>query len=381
MKNEKLKNLKTWIEIDTSALKHNLKEARRVIGKKVKLMAVVKSNAYGHGLVGAARIAVGNGADYLGVDSIEEGIELRAQGIKTPILILGYIPLTRFFDVWRFNLQTSVYNRETIVELAKIVKISRKPVKAHLKIETGTSRQGILFQDLPRFIDLLKEHPRVKLEGAYTHFADTENLKSTYYKKQLEVFTRALEILKEVGYHNLITHTAASAAMWLYPETHFDMVRLGISYYGLWPSEAVRRIGEKRGVILKPALTWKTRIAQVKHLKKGTYVGYDRTEKLKRDSRVAVLPVGYWDGYDRKLSKTGEVLVRGRRSRVLGMVCMNMIMADVTGLGNIRTEEPVTLLGRSGKEEITAEELARKSGTINYEAVARINPLIPRGYL
>jgi len=376
-----IKNLRTWVEVDAGALRYNLRQARKVIGKRTKLMVVVKSNAYGHGLVAAATVAVKNGADYLGVDSVDEGITLRKAKIKTPILILGYTLKSRLSECTRLNLVHVVYDRETVLELAKIQTQKRKKSKSakiHLKIETGTSRQGILLNDLPGFITLLKKYPQIKLEGVYTHFSDTENLVSTYYRKQLDVFKKAIVLLEEAGFTDLIKHAASSAAIWLYPETHFDMVRLGLSYYGLWPSEGVKRIMGRRGIVLRPALSWKTKIAQIKHLKKGVPVGYDRTDILKKDSVVAVLPIGYWDGYDRKLSGTSEVLVKGKRCRVLGRVCMNMIMADVSGIGNIRIEEPVTLLGISGKEEITAEEMSQKIGTINYEMVTRINPLIPR---
>lgn len=376
----RVENLRTWVEVDTGALRHNLRQARRVIGLKTKLMIVVKSNAYGHGLVGAAKVAVKNGIDYLGVDSLDEGIILRKAGIKVPTVILGYTPLHRLKDVSKFDFETSVYNKETILVLAKVAKISRKPVKVHLKIETGTSRQGIIIEELPVFTELLKRHNWVMVGGVYTHFADTENITSTFYRKQLAMFQKAVRILEEAGYRDFVRHAASSAALFLYPETHFDMVRLGISYYGLWPSEAVEYTGKRRGIILRPALMWKTKIAQVKYLKGGTTVGYDRTERLKNDSRIAVLPVGYWDGYDRKLSRTGEVLVGGERCRVLGRVCMNMTMIDVTKLKNLRTEELVVILGRSGKEEITVEELAQKIGTINYEIITRINPLIPRIY-
>ncbi len=379
--NVNIQNLRTWIEVDSNALRHNLRQARKAIGKNTKLMVVVKSNAYGHGLVASATVAVKNGADYLGVDSVDEGIELRKAKIKTSILILGYTLNSRLKECSKLGFEQVVYDRKTVLELAKIVKKSRKSTKIHLKIETGTSRQGIQIEELPDFIKLLKKYPQIKIEGVYTHFADTENPKSTYYKKQLDTFSRAVALLADAGFNNCIWHAAASAAIWLYPETHFDMVRLGLSYYGLWPSGGVKRIMERRGIALRPALSWKTKIAQIKHLKKGAPIGYDRTEILKKDSVVAVLPVGYWDGYDRKLSRIGEVLVKGKRCKVLGRVCMNMVMADVSGLKNIRIEEPATLLGKSGKEEITAEDMAQAIGTINYEVVTRINPLIPRIYL
>ncbi len=375
------KNLRTWVEVNESALRHNLRQARKAIGKNVKLMAVVKSNAYGHGLVGAAKVAVKDNVDYLGVDSVDEGAELRKAGIKTPVLILGYTVSSRLSECMRLNLVQGAYNKGTIEGLEEAAKKERGQARIHFKIETGTSRQGILSDDLPDFIRLLKKHPHVKLEGVYTHFSDTENIRSTFYKKQFATFQKAVRILEEAGYDNLVRHTASSAAIWLYPETHLDMVRLGISYYGLWPSGAVERIGRKRGITLQPALTWKTRVAQIKYLKKGSFVGYDRTEKLKSNSRIVVLPVGYGDGYPRKLSRVGEILIQGKRCRVLGRVCMNMIMVDVSRVKRLREEDLAALLGRSGKEEVSAEDMAQKIGTISYEVTTRINPLIPRIYV
>ncbi len=373
--------LRTWIEVDTAVLGRNLRALRRVLTEKTKLMVVVKSNAYGHGLLGAARVAEKAGADWLGVDSMHEGATLRNNRIRLPILILGYTPGSDLMHTLTHNLDQIVYDKNTIRLLARHARRLRKNAYVHIKIETGTSRQGITPEALTSFLAYIKRYPEIRIRGIYTHFAETENPKSRFYRTQLTILKKAAAILGQSQYIKPILHAAASSATLLYSETHLDMVRVGISYYGLWPSREVERLLGKQGVALKPALTWKTRIAQLKWLERGTTVGYDRTERVRRRSHVAVLPVGYWDGYDRGLSRIGEVLIRGKRCRVLGRVCMNMIVIDVTDLRNLHVGEPVTLLGGSRKSEISAEEIAKKIGTINYEVVTRINPLIPRLYL
>lgn len=370
--------MKTWVEISKSNLIHNIKEFRRIIGKDVKLMAVVKSNAYGHGLKEVAKIA---DADAFGVDSIDEALILRKNGVKAPILVLGYTLLGRLEDAVKNKISLTVYNRETIKRLGKF----DKKVKVHIKAETGTSRQGIGEEEILDFVKYIKEFSNIQIEGISTHFANIEDTTNhTYAAEQLNKFSKIVELLEKNEVKIPIKHTACSAATILFPETHFDMARVGISMYGLWPSKEtlVSALGRTQ-IVLKPALTWKTIIAQIKKIKKGTPVSYGLTEKTKRDSIVAVIPVGYWDGYDRNLSNIGEVLVKGKRCKILGRICMNMCVVDITDLmiGNRHTcsiEDEVVLLGRQGSEEITAEELSGKIGTINYEVVTRINPLIER---
>jgi len=228
---------------------------------------------------------------------------------------------------------------------------------------------------------LIKKYPQINIEGIYTHYANIEDTTNhSYARQQLKRFKEAIELLKKNGIKIPLKHTACSAAVILFPETYFDMVRLGISMYGLWPSpETFVSAKEKsRKLNLEPALTWKTKIAQIKQIKAGTPISYGLTERVSQDSKIAVLPIGYWDGYDRKLSGIGNVLIRGRRCKVLGRVCMNMIIVDVSHISDVKLEDEVVLLGKQESEEITADELAQKIGTINYEVVTRINPLIPR---
>ncbi len=370
---------KTWIEVSRSALRHNAAELRRAVGSRVKLMAVVKSNAYGHGTAETVR-AVGRQADWFGVDSLPEAELVRRAGSKKPVLILGYTPFSQLKEAVRQGFSLTVYDPGTVERLARLA-TKAKPAKLHLKIETGTSRQGILPTDLTPLVRGIMRRDQLRIEGLSTHYANIEDTTDpTYALGQLRRYKDALGTLSALGLEPPVKHTACSAAALLYPETRFNLVRTGISLYGLWSSELTRASLAAAGadIDLKPALTWKTLVAQVKRLPKGTPVSYGLTERLSRDSAVAVLPVGYWDGFDRGLSSVGEVLIRGRRAKVLGRVCMNMCVVDVSGIPGVRSEDEVVLLGRQGRDRISAEELAGKLNTINYEVVTRINPSLPR---
>ena len=342
-------------------------------------MSVVKSNAYGHGMVEVAKIAQDE-ADWFGVDSVDEALELRAQGITRPILILGYTLNERLKEVTENEFSQTVYNEETIKKLGELSNEINKKVNLHFKVETGTSRQGIGETELLKRIKIVKQYPNLVVQGLSTHYANIEDTTDHgFAKSQLEKFNQVILKLAEQGIEVPFKHTACSAATILFPETHFDMVRVGISQYGMWSSKEtyVSANGESAKIELKPVMTWKTRIAQVKDVAAGTAIGYGLTEKVSRDSRVAILPIGYWDGYDRGLSSVGNVLVGGKRCKVLGRVCMNMIMIDVTDV-EAKHEDEAVLLGKQGDEEICAEEFAQKCGSINYEVVTRINPLIKR---
>ncbi len=371
---------KTWVEVSRGALRANAATLKRTIGRGVKLMAVVKSNAYGHGLEEAVRGLGSAPVDWFGVDSLAEAERVRSMDPKKPVLILGYTPLSELARAVAKGFSLTVYNRETVERLGKIA-TARRGANIHLKIETGTSRQGILPEHLASFAKLLKKYPHVRVEGVSTHYANIEDTKdASYAMTQIERFAAGLATLETAGVAPALTHTACSAAVLLYPQTHFSMVRAGIALYGLWPSEETREsvLKSEKKIDLVPALSWKTIVAQVKELPKGAPVSYGLTERLQRDSKTAVLPVGYWDGFDRELSSKGHVLIRGKRAKVLGRVCMNMCVVDVTDIPDARVEDEVVLIGRQGREAIAAEEIASVVGTINYEIVTRINPLAPR---
>lgn len=376
------KKLLQWVEIDRSALTHNIQQFRRLIGKKRKFLATVKANAYGHGILEVSRIAVAAGADWLGVQSLDEGIHLREKGFTCPILVLGYVPFEGLREAVANELRLTVYNFETLGRLAQACRKLRRKAPLHLKIETGTYRQGIAEEDVLSFARKAREFPELVLEGISSHFANIEDTTDhSYAEYQLDTFNRVLGMLEKNKIEVPLKHMSCSASAILFPDTYFDMVRAGISMYGLWPSKETFlscRLQNREPLLLRPVLSWKTRIAQVKKVPRGAFVGYGCTFRASRETILAVIPVGYYDGYDRRLSNSSYVLVKGKRAPLRGRVCMDFILADVTDILGVEVEEEVVLLGRDGEESITANDLASLVGTINYEIVTRINPLIPR---
>lgn len=368
-----------WVELDGSAPDSNLRELRRCAGGEVLFCAVVKSNAYGHGIREMAGLLPS--ADWFGVNSLEEGLELRGLGVTRPVLVLGHVPLARLREAVDADLRLTVYNMETIETLAPCVSPSR-PARIHLKVETGTGRQGAMPADARDMARRASSVPGIVVEGMSTHFANIEDtLNHGYAESQMAKFREALDGLAADGINPPVVHTACTAASILFPDTHFRLVRSGIGIYGLWPSRETyisALLGGRPVPALKPVLSWKTRLVQVKDLPPGSFIGYGCTFRTTRPTRIGVLPVGYADGYDRALGNSAYVLVRGMRAPVVGRVCMNLTMVDVTDVDGPLLEEEVTLLGRDCDEEITAETMASWAGTINYEVVTRISPLLPR---
>jgi alanine racemase len=334
------------IEISRSALVHNIREFRRLVGRRRTFMAVVKANAYGHGLLEVARIALGAGVDWLGVNSVEEGATLRDAGIKAPVLVLGYVPFRGLEEAAVRELRLTVYNRETLGRLSALAVRLGKTVPVHVKVETGTWRQGVAPKDVVSFVKDAAKRPGLVVEGLSSHFANIEDTtKHDYPRRQLEAFRASRRELEGRGISVPLMHMSCTASTILFPEKDF---------------------------------TWKARIAQVKKAPAGAYIGYGCTFRTTRPTVLAVVPVGYFDGYDRGLSNAAHVLVKGRRAPVRGRVAMDFFMADVTDIPGVRLEDEVTLLGQDGRERVGAEDLAALAGTISYEILARINPLIPR---
>ncbi len=371
-----------WVEIDRSALKHNIFQFRSLIGKSRNMTVVVKSNAYGHGLLDVSCLALEFGADWLGVNSLEEARAIRERGIDSPIILLGYVPLADLEEAVKYELRLTVYNPETIKELGKIASILKKNVLLHIKTETGVHRQGIKGNDLLAFFDSIGDYPYLKIEGLSMHFANIEDTTDhSFAQQQLEKFIEYVDLLEQNGIHIPVKHVACSAAAILFPETYFDMVRVGIGVYGLWPSKEtyLSCLKEQREPVnIKPVLTWKTRVVQIKDVPEGAFIGYGCTYKTTRPTKLAVLPVGYYDGYDRHLSNASYVLIGGKRAPLRGRVAMNFITVDVTDIPGVQLEDEVVLIGQQGDERLSAEYLASLCGTINYEIVTRINPKIPR---
>lgn len=373
------------------SLRHNFSVLTKHLGKSVTPIYVVKSNAYGHGVVQTVEVLrkshfrkYGSGTSesgstmFFGVDSIDEALQLKKAGTKNPILILGYVPPLMLADVIKNGFRVCLYDISVLKELTRLAKRLHKKAFVHVKIETGTHRQGVMPEDVHALVRSLKKFaPYLVVEGVYTHFADTENPQSRYYQEQLSVFQNAIKIFEEEGVRPTYLHTAASAATLLYPESYFNMARLGIALYGMYPSPDVADKIKKK-VILKQILTWKTRVAQVKTIPVGKTIGYDRTYKAEREIKIAVIPIGYWDGFDRGFSNNARVLIKSKYAPIVGNVCMNISMVDITNIPGVRVGDEVVLLGKQGKTELSAEDLAARIGTINYEITTRINPLIPR---
>ena len=387
-------DVRTWIEINLKELSHNVGEFLRIIPKRTQFMAVVKSNAYGHGLVQVAKqlaelgirnkelgggihnskFAIHNSMLWFGVDSIVEGLRLRREGIKNPTLVLGATLPARLSDARESAIILTISNFDALRALSHL----KEPPDFHIKIDTGMHRQGFLSKDILALLKMLK-HSHLNPAGIYTHFAAAKDVAyPTYTKMQLAEFEKAVAAFHRAGFKNIVRHATASGGTLLFPETHLDRVRIGMGMYGYWPSEESRIKNQESRFLLKPVLIWKTVITEIKEIPAGSAVGYDLTERVSRKTKIAVLPIGYWHGYDRGLSSVGEVLIRGKRVKVLGRVSMDMTVIDVTDVPWVKDGDEVVLIGKQKKDAIWADEVALKLGTTQYEVLTRINPLIRR---
>lgn len=370
-----------WIEIDGGALRHNIEVLRGVVSPGTQLAAVVKANAYGHGLAEVAPV-VAREVEWLAVHSPREIRELRKLGIETAALVMGFA--TPHELGWLDErCHVLVSTEETIGWLGELRRGGGPAVSVHLKVETGTNRQGVRIERIP-FMCAAARREGLEVAGLAMHFANIEDtLEPTFARRQLATFHGALEAVERaLGHRPRWTHAACSAAALLVREADFDIARVGISMYGHWPSRETQLAWQlehgKRALDLEPSLTWRTVIGQLKTVPAGETVGYGRTWRALRETRLAVLPVGYADGYPRVLGNRSRVLIRGVFAPVVGRVCMNIVMVDVTDVPGVAVGDPVTLIGREGELAVTAEELASHCGTINYEILARLSPAIPR---
>ena len=372
----------SWLEIDLGALAANVRAFRSRLGD-ARLAAVVKSEAYGHGVALVAPAAIRAGASWLAVWGANEGIPLRRLvGPDVPILCLGHTPPQDFEEAVAADLRLTLYDPGAMPALGRAARAAGRTARVHVKLETGTHRQGLEPGDAAALARAAAAEAGVVLEGVSTHYADIEDTTDhAYAESQLARFSEGVDRIRGAGAEPAVRHTACSAAAILFPRTHFDMARVGIGLYGLWPSRETLVSARERGLsgfALSPVMTWKALVAQVKDVPAGGYVGYGRTWRAQRRTRIAVLPVGYFEGYARSLSSRAHVLVRGLRAPVLGRVCMNMFMVDVTDVPGAAAGDVATLLGRDGDEAVTAEALAGWAGTIHYEITTRVNPLLPR---
>ena len=373
----------TWLEIDLGAIAHNVRRLKELAGD-ARLLISLKADAYGHGAVQVAHTALHNGASWLGVACLSEGIALRQAGIAAPILILGFTPPWQARDVLRHDLIATVFDLEVAQAFSRAALALDRPARLHVKVDTGMARLGVFPADAAAFVQALTDLPGVIVEGIFTHLAvadGTSAWEDAYTEGQLAAFTRTLADLRAVGIAVPFVHALNSAGLLRLavggqrPTSagRNVLVRCGIAVYGLDPSPQVRCPADFR-----PALTWKTQVAQVKELPPDSYVGYGATYRTAGPERIAVIPVGYADGFRRGPQHWGEVLVRGRRAPIVGRVCMDQTMINVTHIPGIRLGDEVVLIGAQGDERISAEEVAGRLGTINYEVVSAILARVPR---
>ena len=378
-----------WAEIDLKAIANNVKELRGITQPGARLMAVVKADGYGHGAVEVARCALQNGASFLGVARIEEGIQIRKAGITVPILVFGYTRPYRAGDLLHYGLTQSVSTAETARELSEVAESLVAKIKIHLKVDTGMGRLGLLPQNFksnhPAKInpDTIAETLAVadlnglELEGIFTHFASADSADKTYAEYQLELFLNYLKHLQKAGLKPPLTHAANSGAVIDMPRSHLDLVRPGIAIYGLYPSDEV----DRQRITLKPAMVLKSLIIQLKKVPAGFNVSYGSTYTTQQPTTIATVPIGYADGLNRLLSSRGQMLVGGQRVPIVGRVCMDLAMLDVGNVKNVQMGDEVVVFGPQGNETLTVDEMAATLDTINYEIVTGISARVPRVYL
>jgi alanine racemase len=362
----------TWTEINLEAISHNLHQIKnRVEPNGARILAVVKDNAYGHGAVEVARTAAKAPVHMLGVATVEEAVELRRAGIDLPILVLCCILPEQAEEIVRHDVTQTVCDLNICESLSKEADHLGKQVKVHVKIDTGMGRIGVQYNRAVQFIERVAQFRRITVEGIFTHFASAET-DAAFTNLQLERFNSVISHLDKIGIHIPLRHAANSAAVLGIPASYFNMVRPGLMIYGLYPA------GSPREIKLKPALSLKTRVVYLKEVPAGWSISYGRTHITDKPTVVATLAIGYGHGYNRKLSNSGEVLIRGMRTPIIGAVCMDQCLCDVSHIPGVSIGDEAILIGRQGNEEITVDEVARKAGTISYDILCGINARVPR---
>jgi alanine racemase len=371
------------IEIDIAALQDNFYSIQQHVGPHVKIMAVVKSDAYGHGMIQCAKGLYRAGARTFGVAEVWEGVALRRAGLLGEIVILLGGVAESYEEIINYNLTPVVYDLDFVTGLSHVSARKNSTVNVQLKVDVGMGRLGILPNEAESYISLINRLPGISLSGLLSHFPvadETGALEKT--RQQLALFKNVLASQKEQKKASAVAHIANSAAMIYFPEAHLDMIRPGISLYGYFPDASPARAKTAVPAMeLQPVMSFKTRILQIKELEAGCGISYGHTFITRRKSRIAVLPVGYADGYQRKLSNRAEVLIRGKRAPVCGRVCMNATMVDITDLPPVETGEEVVLMGRQGDAEISADEIAQWLETISYEVLCLFGSFNERIYL
>lgn len=370
---------RAWVEIDLEAIAHNVREIKRVTGNKVEMMGVVKADAYGHGVSEVVRTLLDNGVTQLAVSMLDEAIQIRKMGIDVPVLVLSYTDPVRSEEIVFYNVTQTVFSLDLARTLSAAAVKLGKSVKIHVKVDTGMTRVGFMpgYSAVKNIMEISKL-PGVIVEGIFTHFASADESERDYTEMQFRKFMSVCGELARVGIHIPIKHVCNSAGIIQYPQMYLDMVRPGIILYGLYPSREV----DRNIIRLKPAMTLKANVILVKDVEKDTCISYGRTFRTSRPSRIATLPIGYADGYPRLLSNKGRVLINGESAPIVGRICMDQCMADVTDLKHeVRVGDEAALFGCQNGEAISVEEVAEAIGTINYEIVCIIGKRIPRVYI
>lgn len=375
---------RTWAEIDLDAISSNFKLIRNRVNKNSKVMCILKADAYGHGATVLAKLYEDLGADWFAVSNLEEALQLRNAMITKPILILGFTPANMAKVLSSFNISQAVFTKEYAKDLSDQALKDKCKVNAHIKLDTGMSRIGFFFQDKIRDKKSLEDIREIKnfeglnIEGMFTHFAksDEEGQGEEFTRKQYENFLYATQFLKENGVDIPLKHCSNSAAILNYPEMNMDMVRAGLILYGFYPSDY-----NLSDIKLKPAIQLKTVISQIKEVEPNTAISYGGTFVTKRKTKIATVPIGYADGYLRCLSEKAYMLINGQKAPVVGRICMDQLMLDVTDIKDIDKDSEVVVFGKSGKNEISVDELSAMMGTINYELLCLLSKRIPRVYL
>jgi len=374
-----LREYSVWAEVNLSALAHNLGEVRRLVGSDTEVAAVVKANAYGHGLVEVAGTLLAHGADRLCVARVDEGVALREAGIDAPVLVMGFVPPPLYDTALDHDLTLTVYDPEAAAELSAAAARHGRPAPVHLKLDTGMGRLGLVTadRDLYRNILAIASLPHLEIEGLYTHFANADRRDKSHAQRQLVDFVEVTCTLGHDGIDIELLHAANSAALIDMPESRLNLVRPGIMLYGLYPSPEVKT----RQVDLRPVMTLKAQVGFLKRVPAGWTVSYGSTYTTPAPTTLATVPCGYADGYNRRLSNRGAVLIHGRRAPVVGRVTMDQIVVDVGHIPGVAVGDEVVLFGRQGEAELHVDEVAALLDTINYEVVCAVSARVPRVYV
>ena len=376
----------TFAEINLKALKHNLQNLKTITEPTTGIMAVIKADAYGHGAIPCAKAAVDSGVDYLGAGIIEEGIELRENGITEPILILGSIFPDEVADLVQHDLATILCTPHLAQALAKEAEKQGKIVNVHIKVDTGMNRLGVLPENLLPLVETISNLPALKLEAISTHFSSADDEDTSITTQQIELFHKTLSELQKAGVTMPpLTHLANTSALFRFPESRSKMVRPGLILYGALPSpvlnSVVQEVCQKENLQnFQPVMQWKSKIILLKSVQKGQPLSYSRKHITQKDSLIATLPIGYADGLHRSLSNNMDVLIKGKRAPQVGTICMDMILIDVTEIPDVQMGDEVVIFGKQGEEEISVEELAKKSNSIPYEILCNVGKRVPRVY-